>query len=51
MTTVLLADGTVGTTPTKAVVGDVVTVSLHDENGNSITVTGVVVEVLTAYEQ
>ena len=46
MSTVLLTSGTVGTTSTKAAVGDTVTVNLHDENGNDITETGTVEEVL-----
>ena len=46
MSTVLLTSGTVGTTTTEAAVGDAVTVTLHDENGNGITETGIVEEVL-----
>lgn len=46
MSTVLLTSGTVGTTSTEAAVGDTVTVTLHDENGNNITETGTVEEVL-----
>jgi len=42
---VLLKDGTVGTVYT-AEVGDTVTVSLHDENGMPIRVTGVVEAIL-----
>lgn len=44
---VLLDDGTVGEVDAGAV-GDTVTVRLHDENGNPITRTGRVVEILEA---
>lgn len=44
---VLLKDGTVGKT-NSATVGERVTVSLHDENGNPIEVNGVVEEILEA---
>jgi hypothetical protein len=43
--TVLLTDGTTGQVAS-AKVGDKVTVSLHDENGMPIEVTGVVEEIL-----
>lgn len=43
--TVLLNDGTVGQVD-QAQVGDSVTVSLHDENGMPIQVSGVVTEIL-----
>ena len=46
MRTVLLTCGTVGTTRTEAAVGDVVTVTLRDENGLPISATGEVAEVL-----
>lgn len=46
MTTILLTSGTVGTTTTPAEVGEIVTVTLQDENGMPITETGVVEEVL-----
>ena len=46
MSTVILTSGTVGTTTTEAAVDDAVTVTLHDENGNGITETGIVEEVL-----
>jgi len=46
MSTVLLTSGTVGTTTTPAEVGEIVTVTLQDENGMPITETGVVEEVL-----
>ena len=42
---VLLNDGTVGEVET-AEVGEIVTVSLHDENGMPIKATGEVVEIL-----
>ena len=42
---VLLKDGTVGEVET-AEVGEIVTVSLHDENGMPIKATGEVVEIL-----
>jgi hypothetical protein len=42
---VLLTDGTVGTVEA-AEVGETVTVSLHDENGMPIEVTGTVEEIL-----
>ena len=43
---VLLEDGTVGNTSFPVEVGDRVAVDLHDENGNPITVEGVVKEIL-----
>lgn len=43
--TVLLKDGTVGKVDA-AKVGDEVTVSLHDENGMPIEVSGIVEEIL-----
>ena len=42
---VLLTNGTVGTVE-MAEVGNMVTVKLHDENGMSIEVTGIVEEIL-----
>ena len=44
--TVALLDGTVGTVTGDVMVGDLVTVTLHDENGLIIEVAGEVVEVL-----
>jgi hypothetical protein len=49
--TVLLADGTVGTVTGIPEVGEEVTVDLHDENGNGITMTGRVVEILETKEK
>ncbi|MDE2472699.1 MAG: hypothetical protein KGL35_29245 [Bradyrhizobium sp.] len=46
MSTVLLTSGTVGTTKNTVEIGDTVTVTLNDENGNSITESGVVEEVM-----
>lgn len=43
--TVLLKDGTVGQVG-YAEIGDEVTISLHDENGMPIQVTGIVDEIL-----
>ncbi|MDH8239109.1 hypothetical protein QIG13_28210, partial [Klebsiella pneumoniae] len=49
--TVLLNDGTVGTLIVDSVdEGQNVTVDLHDENGNPITATGTVVEILEESE-
>ena len=48
----LLENGTVGSIDDEAIgkpdvlIGEVVTVQLHDENGNPIEVEGIVVEVL-----
>ena len=50
MKTVLLENGTVGTTGDAARVGDIVKVDLCDENGNPITDRGVVAEVLESGE-
>lgn len=52
--TVALQDGTIGTIDRSSIgeqhasdfIGDVVTVHLHDENGNAIESTGVLVEVI-----
>ena len=48
MTTLLLENDTIGTTETKnpIKIGSTVTVTLHDENGLLIEVTGKVVEIL-----
>ena len=46
MSRILLNSSTVGITTNEAQAGDTVTVRLHDENGNPITETGVVAEVL-----
>ena len=46
MNTILLQDGTVGTTDYDCEIGDTITVSLHDENGNNIEVTGIVEEII-----
>ncbi len=47
--TVLLEDGTVGVVDSihSDIVGDLLTVELHDENGNKIETIGTVVEVLS----
>ena len=46
MTTVLLQDHTIGAIDFTAEVGDTVTVSLQDENGLPLDVTGVIEEIL-----
>ncbi|HFQ6947256.1 TPA: hypothetical protein ACHSL7_002217 [Klebsiella pneumoniae] len=49
--TVLLNDDTVGTLTADSVdEGQTVTVNLHDENGNPITATGTVVDILEESE-
>jgi hypothetical protein len=49
--TVLIEGDTVGTVNSVPEIGDTVTVDLHDENGNGITRTGQVVEILETKEQ
>lgn len=45
--TVLLSDHTVGVAANPSVKeGDIITISLQDENGNKITKTGKVIEIL-----
>ena len=46
MSIVLLTSGTVGKTIEAAKVGDIVTVTLHDENGMPVAETGEVAEIL-----
>ena len=49
MTTVLLADGTLGRVPSAFYLGKTATVELYDEDGMPIEVTGKIVEVV--YEE
>lgn len=46
MITVLLKSGTVGKVGDACEIGDTVTVSLHDENGTQIEVSGIVEDIL-----
>lgn len=46
MRTVLLKDGTVGKVDDACEIGDTVNVSLHDENGMRIEVSGIVEDIL-----
>ena len=46
MKTLLLKDQTVGKYDGSCEIGDIVTVQLHDENGNPIEVTGEVIDIL-----
>ena len=48
--TVVLENGTVGTTEKKVEIGQVATVLLQDENGNDIEETGKVEDILTEEE-
>lgn len=46
MAVIRLISGTIGSTTSDAAVGDSVTVKSPDENGNPITETGIVAEIL-----